>query len=339
MSDRVDKAFSDEDARWIHLLWFLLKSSSYKRTKEKWKEFVEQIKHQGRFFSRPAFLDEVDQILEENRTVCPAGTIMYRARRTTLDKTPLSNIERAYKQALDRGLLPESDYLDGLPWQDALTVRLSVGSASMEEFMRDCDRLMDASVPFLGLPESDCDAPPSEKAVPGRANPEGIAYLYAADTPETAVMEVRPSLNEIVSVAEIEALRPLVLFDWCKPRNETERQPERTKSDLDCEYLSEFFSQLNPGNSLDYIPTQYLSEYIKSKGFDGMRFQSSVCNGGVNIVLFDTAEETCGYRITASKTVYIESTSIVFSDLGLWHIQHMIDWNSLSQEVEDSLES
>jgi hypothetical protein len=38
---------------------------------------------------------------------------------------------------------------------------------------------------------------------------------------------------------------------------------------------------------LDYIPTQIMSEYIWSKGYDGFLFDSSVNSGGTNLVLFE----------------------------------------------------
>ena len=47
------------------------------------------------------------------------------------------------------------------------------------------------------------------------------------------------------------------------------------------------FSEPNTGDAFRYLPTQYLSELIKQMGFDGLRFRSSLKNGGINVVLFD----------------------------------------------------
>jgi hypothetical protein len=51
--------------------------------------------------------------------------------------------------------------------------------------------------------------PPREKAIPGRANPRGIPYLYAATDSETALREVRASNGEFVTVARLTATTEL----------------------------------------------------------------------------------------------------------------------------------
>lgn len=43
-------------------------------------------------------------------------------------------------------------------------------------------------------------------------------------------------------------------------------------------------SKYNPD---DYIPTQIIAEYIKSLGYEGIRFKSSLHNGGVNLTIFN----------------------------------------------------
>lgn len=40
-------------------------------------------------------------------------------------------------------------------------------------------------------------------------------------------------------------------------------------------------------NSDDYIPTQVIAEYIRSLGYDGIRFNSSIHSGGVNLTIFN----------------------------------------------------
>lgn len=40
-------------------------------------------------------------------------------------------------------------------------------------------------------------------------------------------------------------------------------------------------------NTDDYIPTQVIAEYIKSLGYDGIRFNSSIHSGGVNLTIFN----------------------------------------------------
>jgi len=44
---------------------------------------------------------------------------------------------------------------------------------------------------------------------------------------------------------------------------------------------------------LDYIPTQYISEFIKSLGFDGVEYQSSLNSEGYNIAIFKPEKLEC----------------------------------------------
>lgn len=43
---------------------------------------------------------------------------------------------------------------------------------------------------------------------------------------------------------------------------------------------------LPSGAAIDYIPSQYLCEFIKISGFDGVVYRSSVSDG-INLALFD----------------------------------------------------
>ena len=44
---------------------------------------------------------------------------------------------------------------------------------------------------------------------------------------------------------------------------------------------------------LEYVPTQYVCEYCKLNGVNGIRFNSSLHKGGVNVVLFDSSCAEC----------------------------------------------
>ena len=51
--------------------------------------------------------------------------------------------------------------------------------------------------------------------------------------------------------------------------------------------IGEMFSKPYNGDPTKYLATQYVAEEIKSMGFDGLRFRSSLHKKGVNIVLFN----------------------------------------------------
>jgi hypothetical protein len=46
-------------------------------------------------------------------------------------------------------------------------------------------------------------------------------------------------------------------------------------------------------SELDYLPTQYLSEFIKSIGYDGVEYQSSLYAEGYNLAIFNTDKFEC----------------------------------------------
>ena len=62
-------------------------------------------------------------------------------------------------------------------------------------------------------PCNDMGKPPIRKAVPGRANPKGISYLYLASDIDTAISEIRPTFNDFITVAEFECTNDLNLID------------------------------------------------------------------------------------------------------------------------------
>lgn len=141
---------------------------------------------------------------------------------------------------------------------------------------------------------NDMKKPPPKKTKNGRANPAGISYLYTASTLDTAIAEVRPHPGDIVATACFLISKPLRLLSLLSPRGS--HSPFMEEDVLALRYEIEFLCHL--GNELskpvlprdvdyEYIPTQYLCEFIKSCGYDGVVFNSSVHDKGFNITLFD----------------------------------------------------
>jgi len=157
---------------------------------------------------------------------------------------------------------------------------------------------------------SEMGSPPKKRSTNGRANPIGIPYLYVASTPETAIAEIRGHKSETVTVATFEIIENLELVDLRDPR--TTVTPFGLDDDeLELIYTNLPFLELLGEEltkpiipieaSLEYLPSQYLSEIIKHIGFHGIIYKSSVSNGD-NFVLFDDnkikAVETKQYKIT-----------------------------------------
>jgi len=54
---------------------------------------------------------------------------------------------------------------------------------------------------------------------------------------------------------------------------------------------------------LDYIPTQYICDFVKHLGYDGIRYKSTLSEGGVNYAIFDEKKFEC----VDVKVVHIEN--------------------------------
>ena len=155
-------------------------------------------------------------------------------------------------------------------------------------------RISDSS---SGLSVAELGAPPSTKARSGRANPQGISYLYLAGTEETTLYEVRASFLDYVSIGEFELNADVKIVALRDINNISPFLP-----DLDLkEYASnknilyQFGSALSKplrriDSDLEYLPTQYLCEYIKSLGIDGVEYASAMHSGGVNYAFFDESK-------------------------------------------------
>lgn len=138
-------------------------------------------------------------------------------------------------------------------------------------------------------------APPKRLASHGRANPAGIPYLYLGSKPETAAAEIRPHTGEVACVADF-SLPAIRAVDLRNPRKLVSPfilgDPGaigQLRADLPfLERLGEELTRpvLPSGAAIDYIPSQYLCEFIKKSGFDGVVYRSSVSDG-INLALFE----------------------------------------------------
>jgi len=145
-------------------------------------------------------------------------------------------------------------------------------------------------------------APPHRLAGHGRANPAGIPYLYLGSTPHTAVSEVRPYTGDSASVAEF-SIPTVRVVDLRAPRRQVSPFLLTDASEIgqlraDLPLLERLgFELTRPvlprGAPFEYIPSQYLCEFIKVSGFDGVIYRSSVSDG-INLALFDPRLATGG---------------------------------------------
>jgi len=134
---------------------------------------------------------------------------------------------------------------------------------------------------FEGYDEKNSYVPPAVVVSAGRANPERIVYLYAAKEIITAIGETRPRIFDHISVAKIQLLKDIKLADFTHVTYSDEMTEEQAKINQ----IIHAFSRPCK-DAVDYIPTQFIAEYVKTLGFDGIAFNSSFVPGGTNLTIF-----------------------------------------------------
>jgi len=151
----------------------------------------------------------------------------------------------------------------------------------------------------FNLEEMGC--PSKEKVTSGRANPQGIPYLYLSKTPETTLYETRAAYLDEISIGKfrIKEDQKIVLVDFTEEVSSFlnfENIIDYTKSVLLKKRISIDLSKpiRRYDSELEYIPTQFICEFIRYiTGADGILFNSSLHEDGENIVLFNEDKIKC----------------------------------------------
>ena len=128
---------------------------------------------------------------------------------------------------------------------------------------------------FYGYGAKDSFIPPSKLTKDFRANYRYIPYLYCANHPYIALIEVRPRLGACVSVATIQVNELIRVLDFTVQKTPSKMTDAKKNLFAD---LSTLYSKpvTDDDDVLDYIPTQYIAEYAKNLGYDGIAYRSSL---------------------------------------------------------------
>jgi len=143
--------------------------------------------------------------------------------------------------------------------------------------------------------------PPSALAKSGRANPNGISYLYIASSIPTTLYETRASLFDYVSVGTFKLQDDIKIVNLSRATYDVFRLAELESLEevmIHGSFIDKLEEELSKprrrnDSELDYLPTQYLSELIKAMGFDGIEFKSSLHQNGVNLAIFHPEKLKC----------------------------------------------
>ena len=143
--------------------------------------------------------------------------------------------------------------------------------------------------------------PPRDITIGGRANPLGIPYLYLSEDKNTTLYEVRASYLDELSLGtfQLQKDNPSVkIVDFTE--NTSLYQPDDIKKTIQGKLLRDRISKdlskpmRRYDSELEYIPTQFICEYIKNfTGAKGIRFRSALHEQGNNIVFFEPKLMEC----------------------------------------------
>ena len=178
-------------------------------------------------------------------------------------------------------------------------------------------RIQTSSAPF---PREEMGAPPKERALHGRANPAGIPYLYLASDDVTCVAETRPHPGEVLTVASFTLVTGLKIVDLRDPRGHVSPFELADEDDVlslrrDIGLLERLGNELTKpviprAAATEYIPSQFLCEFVKDCRFHGVMYRSSIADGD-NLAIFDNGNasiEEVFQRTVDSISVQIAGT-------------------------------
>jgi hypothetical protein len=169
------------------------------------------------------------------------------------------------------------------------------------------------------FPPNEMSCPPKEIASSGRANPMGIPFLYLSEDKSTVLYEVRASYLDEISIGVFQLkgnVESVSVVDFTK--NSSLFQPDNTRIAIQGKLLRDRISKdlskpmRRYDSELEYIPTQFICEYIKVfTGAKGIRFKSSLNPKGNNIVFFEPELMNC----VSAKKIQITNIKLESKEL------------------------
>ena len=154
-----------------------------------------------------------------------------------------------------------------------------------------------------GFLRREMGAPPDDVASAGRANSKGQSCLYLSNNRKTTVKEIRAHAFDYVTIATFRINREIRVLDLSSITHSSpfyagtnriaylinEKHLRKIENDM-AKPMSRWDSEL------DYLPTQFISDFAKYLGYDGVKYYSTFDKTAFNIALFDTTACDCIYH-------------------------------------------
>lgn len=155
----------------------------------------------------------------------------------------------------------------------------------------------------VGFTRKEMWEPPADFASPGRANSKGQSCLYLSSRKKTTVKEIRAHAFDYVTIATFKLIREINVLDLCSITHNSPFYTDTDKIDflineqILCAIERDLAKPMSRWDSeLDYLPTQYISDFAKFCGYDGVRYYSTFDRDAYNIALFDSSACLCTYH-------------------------------------------
>ncbi|PRX04025.1 UNVERIFIED_ORG: RES domain-containing protein [Martelella mediterranea] len=134
--------------------------------------------------------------------------------------------------------------------------------------------------------DKEIGAPPPPKAGFGRLNRAGVSVMYLASEQYTAVAEIRPHPGHHVSIGGFRSCEAIRLADFNPDISIFATSDARLSLYETIQAFDRLMSMpVTPDERTPYLLTQLLAEVLLRRGFDGVRYRSSVSDGS-NICVF-----------------------------------------------------
>jgi len=271
---------------------------------ELWNDFEDEIKYKYRFSPDAKFIEYFSKFARKANFKLNKDSILYRARKIDekqLDPTVKDFLKKVKEYYNDYDTQKSLENCNDL-WDYIIKLPIDEWNYKFAHIYSSNE------IVKWGFQEDSSDAPPNEKCIPGRANPQGIRYLYTSEDINTAISETQSTIGQIISVAKIQTKVDMKIFDFDFYNtfsnseimqiglNELEEIIGITLTQLQIFFriVEQQFTKPSLSDIEYYHATQYLTEIIKKLGFEGIRFKSSLNTGGNNIVIFDTSKDELG---------------------------------------------
>lgn len=145
--------------------------------------------------------------------------------------------------------------------------------------------------------------PPDDVASAGRANSKGQSCLYLCSSKKTTVKEIRARAFDYVTIATFKLNRNVKVLDLSSIVHTSPFYSGADKAAylVNEKYLRQIQDDMAKPMSrldseLDYLPTQYISDFAKFLNYDGVKYFSTFDKTSYNVALFDSSACNCTYH-------------------------------------------